>query len=202
MKTIIVAALLSFVVFTSMAQSEGVAFGLKGGLNLTNLKVDDPEASYDSRTGYHAGVFLRGTFGKVAIQPELLLYTQNNKITYSGSSLFSGTVENSFTYMTIPVMFKFYVVSGLNIQMGPQFGVLLDGEQKFTTSIANGTRDIKDNYKNSDIAVSFGGGWDFPFGLSADVRYNLGVKDINNAANGQETKSQVFLVSLGWNFLK
>lgn len=199
MKTLFALLILIGAAISSHAQ---VAFGLKGGLNLSNLKVDDPQASYDSRTGYHAGIFLRSTFDKVAIQPELLLYTQSNQIDYATSSINPGTVENEFTYLTIPVLLKFYIVSGLNIHAGPQFGFLLDGEQKINTSLFTGTQDIKDNYKGSDVAVSVGGGWDFPFGLSADVRYNIGVKDINNAANGEETKSRVFLVSLGWNFLK
>ena len=57
-----------------------VAFGIKGGLNLTTLDVKDPELSYDSRTGYHAGLFLRTRFGNVALQPELLLFTQRGEL--------------------------------------------------------------------------------------------------------------------------
>jgi len=185
-----------------LATHAQIAFGLKGGLNLSNLKVDDPQASYNSRTGYHAGLFLRGTADKVAFQPELLLYTQSNEIDYATSSINPGKVENSFTYLTIPVLIKFYIVSGLNVHAGPQFSFLLDGEQKINTSLFTGNKDIKDNYKSSDVAISVGGGWDFPFGLSTDVRYNIGIKDINNATNGEEAKSRVFLVSLGWNFLK
>jgi len=199
MKTLF--ALLILLGMSASTQAQ-VAFGLKGGLNLSNLKVDDPQASYDSRTGYHAGFFLRSRTDMVAFQPELLLYTQSNQIDYATSSVNPGTVENNFTYLTIPVLIKFYVVSGLNIHAGPQFGFLLDGEQNMNTSLFTGTKDIKDNYKSSDVAITVGGGWDLPFGLSVDVRYNLGVKDINNAANGEEAKSRVFLVSMGWNFLK
>lgn len=181
------------------ANAQNTAFGLKGGLNLTNLKVDDPQASYDSRTGYHAGVFVRGRFDKIAIQPELLLFTQSNQINYSGGL---GSVTESFTYLSVPFLLKFYPALGFNIQVGPQFGFLLDGQQDFKTPLFSGTKDIKDAYKSSDVSVSAGAGWDFDFGLSLDVRYNIGVKDINNVANGEEARSRVFLVSLGWNFLK
>lgn len=179
--------------------SAQAAFGLKGGLNLANLKVDDPQASYNSRTGYHAGIFVRGKFSKVAIQPEVLLFTQSTDL----KETVFGDYKTNFTYLSIPVMLKFYVVSGLNIQAGPQFGFLLDGEMKGTNLVGQDfSYDVKDYYKNSDVSISLGGGWDFPFGLSADVRYNIGVQDINDAANGDETKSRVFQVSLGWNFLK
>ena len=43
------------VVTTSHGQEVG--FGVKGGLNLSSLNLEDPEASYDSRTGYHLGLF-------------------------------------------------------------------------------------------------------------------------------------------------
>lgn len=186
----------SFVSNHAVAQA---AFGLKGGLNLANLKVDDPEASYNSRTGYHAGVFVRGKFSKVAIQPEVLLFTQST----DAKETILGDYKTNFTYLSIPVMLKFYVVNGLNIQAGPQFGFLLDGEMKGTDLIGQDfSYDVKEYYKNSDISVSLGGGWDFPFGLNVDVRYNIGVQDINDQADGEEAKSRVFQVSLGWNFLK
>jgi hypothetical protein len=176
-----------------------VAFGLKGGLNLSTLNLKDAQSTYDSRTGYHAGIFVRSRFDKVAIQPELLLYTQNGDIK---NSLF-GTAQENFTYVTVPVLLKFYTVGGLNLQAGPQFGFLVDGERKYSSSfLGNSSQDITEFYKKSDIAISAGAGYDFGFGLNLDVRYNLGVKDINNVSNGEPAKSRVFLVSIGWNFLK
>lgn len=175
-----------------------VAFGLKGGLNLTTLNVEDPELTYDSRTGYHAGIFLRSRFGNVGIQPELLLFTQSGEV---NSSIF-GTAQEHFTYVSIPLILKFYPIAGFNLQAGPQFGFLLDGERKYDSFLGSGSQDITEHYKKSDVALSFGGGYDFGFGLGLDVRYNVGIKDINNAANGEEVKSRIFLVSLGWNFLR
>lgn len=189
---------LSFFIIALHTFGQETGFGIKGGLNLSTLNVDDPEASYDSRTGFHVGIFLRGKFDKVGIQPELLLFTQNGDIR---STVF-GTAQESFTYLSIPVMLKFYPIGGLNLQVGPQFGFLLDGERKYDTFLGSATEDIKEYYKGSDISVSVGGGYDFGFGLGLDVRYNLGVKDINNVANGDPVKSRVFLISLGWNFVR
>jgi len=175
-----------------------VAFGIKGGLNLSRLELDDPELSYDSRTGYHAGIFLRSRFGNVGLQPELLLFTQKGEIE---SSLF-GRAQESFTYFSVPVMLKFYPIGGLNLQVGPQFGFLIDGERDYDTVLGSGSEDITDHYKKSDISVSVGAGYDFDFGLGLDVRYNIGVKDINDAVDGQEARSRIFLLSVGWNFLR
>lgn len=199
MKRKVFLALMLFSISTICVYAqEGSGFGIKGGLNLTNINIDDPEASYDSRTGFHAGLFLRGRFNKVGIQPEVLIFTQR-AVGNFGSF---GDVEDSFTYLSIPLMFKFYPVGGLNLQVGPQFGFLLDGERKFDSALGTFKQDIKESYDNSDVAVSLGAGYDFDFGLGLDFRYNLGVKDINNEADGETAKSRVFLISLGWNFLK
>ena len=99
-------------------------------------------------------------------------------------------------------MFKFYPLWGLNIQVGPQLGFLVAGQRKTETPFGTSTEDIKDYYKTSDVSISAGLGYDFNFGLDVDVRYNIGVRDVNNASNGETAKSQVFLVSVGWNFMK
>lgn len=190
--------LLAVVLITVLPAKAQVGFGIKGGVNLTTLNIEDPQLSYNSRAGYHAGVFLRGRFDKVGIQPELLLFTQNGDIE---SSIF-GTAQERFTYLSIPVILKFYPVGGFNLQVGPQFGFLLDGEREYDTFLGSGSQDITEYYKESDVSVSLGGGYDFDFGLGLDVRYNIGIKDINDAANGEEARSRIFLVSLGWNFLR
>ncbi len=175
MKQIIqLAFLLLLIAHISYAQT---AFGLKAGINVTNLSVSDPQATYNSRTGYHAGFFVREKFGKIAVQPELLLFTQKNTIdNYQGLY----TVTQSFTYLSLPLMVKFYPIWGLNIQLGPQFGLLLDGERKTDSSLASSTEDIKNYYKKGDVSM----------------------QDINNVSSGENAKSQVFLLSIGWNFLK
>jgi hypothetical protein len=192
-----VAMICMLVMSYEIGWAQETAFGIKGGLNLTSLKVDDPGASYDSRTGFHAGIFLRGRVNKVGIQPEVLIFTQRGEGTFSLTK-----VEESFTYLSIPVMLKFYPIGGLNLQVGPQFGFLLDGERKYEGAFTSYKEDIKDTYKSSDVSISLGGGYDFGFGLGLDVRYNIGVKDINNATNGEPAKSRIFLISLGWNFLQ
>lgn len=199
MKKIGTYVMLFFLLLTGFgAYSQDVGFGIKGGINLNSFNLDDPEASYENKTGFHAGIFLRGKFDRIGIQPEVLFSTTEGDLK---SSLF-GTAQESFTYINVPVMLKFYPIAGLNLQAGPQFSFLIDGERKFDTILGSGKEDITEYYKKSDVAISVGAGYDFNFGLTFDVRYNLGVKDINNAVDGDEVKSRVFLVSLGWNFLR
>jgi hypothetical protein len=197
-RTFIVSILMLQIFCVRIAAAQETAFGIKGGVNLSMLKFDDPQSSYNSRTGYHLGFFLREKFEKVAIQPELLLFTQKVDV----KSTTFGNVQDNFTYVSVPVMIKLYPVAGLNLQLGPQFGFLVAGERKYDNVLFTGSKDITDAYKKSDVSFSAGAGYDFKFGLNLDMRYNIGVKDINNLANEQPVKSRVFLISIGWNFLR
>lgn len=191
-----VVALFVLTAHTTHAQ---LAFGPKAGLNFASIDFDDPDATYESRAGFNLGLFMRAKFDRVAIQPEVLLFTQRGE---SSAAFNLVDVKERFTYLSVPVMFKFYPFMGLNVQLGPQFGFLLDGEQEYETAFVTVKRDITEAYKETDIALAAGLGYDFEFGLGLDVRYNIGLKDINDAADGEEARSRVFVVSLGWNFLR
>lgn len=177
---------------TSFANAQaGLRVGVKGGLNFANF---DTETDLDSRTGFHAGAFATIKFSKVAIQPELIFSQQGAQFSVNSLDL-----ESNFSYLNIPVMLKLYLVGGLNIQAGPQFGFLLSGDQEIPDFNGNiMEEDVKDFYKSSDFSVGLGVGLDLPFGLTADARYNLGISEINDDESLVETKNQVFQISVGY----
>ena len=192
---VIVAAILGI---TQLAYSQAsVSIGLKGGLNFSNLNSSSASGTYDSRTGYHAGAFVSIKVTKIAIQPELIFSKQGSDIKYSGQP----TVESNFNYLNIPVMLKLYIVSGLNLQIGPQFGYLMSAKGADPTGVTSGSVDIKSSYKSSDLSVGMGAGFDIA-SLSIDARYNLGVSEINNVAGSSAAKNQVFQLSLGYKLFK
>src|SRR5688572_14849441 len=135
--------LFCFVIDNAMAQAQ-VALGLKGGLNFAKLNADD--FSTKNRTGYHIGAFATFKLTKIAIQPELIFSQQGSEV--KNPSL--GNVESNFSYINIPVMLKIYLVGGLNLQVGPQFG--------FLTSAEIDDEDVKNEMKNSDLSVGLGAG--------------------------------------------
>lgn len=197
-KILCLSAFLAMVTITNSVFGQEAAFGIKGGLNLYNLDVDDPEASYKAGSGFHAGFFFREKFDRVAIQPEIMISTMNTEVT----STVLGEYQDQFTYLAIPLMVKFYPVSGLNFHVGPQYSFLLAGERQGENILGSSSTDIKDYYKEGDFSIGAGAGFDFPFGLSFEARYNVGVKDINDLANGEEAKSRIIQFSLGWNFIR
>jgi hypothetical protein len=176
------------------------SIGFKAGPNFANIDTkSSPGENYSNRTGFHGGAFAQFKFTKIAIQPEILFSQQGSKVTFDQSD-----IEANYNYFNIPVMIKLYTVAGINLQVGPQFGFVAGGEKKATnraTGITT-TEDAKDVLKGSDISAALGVGWDLPFGLTIDGRYNLGLSDVNKNSADDEIKNQVWQVSLGYKFFK
>lgn len=185
--------------FVNQAQAQAqFAVGIKGGPNFANLDVNSSVSNnYKNRTGFHAGAFALIKLTKIGIQPELLFSRQGSNFQFNSSD-----GEANFDYINIPIILKLYTVAGINLQAGPQFGFLSGGEVKSTINGITSVQDAKDAYKASDFSLALGAGWDLPFGLTLDARYNLGLSKINDGANAPESKNQVFQISAGFKILK
>jgi len=182
----------------------GFQLGIKGGPNFSSVQTD---LDSDGRTGFHAGAFVMLKFTKIAIQPEIIFSTQGFSQNFTDPTGIIGNIESEFntSYVNIPIIVKFYLIGGLNLQFGPQFGFNTFSE---FTSLGN-TEDIRDELKSSDVSLTFGAGIDLPFKLSLTARHNLGISDINDtldlglgAAGDDTLRNQVFQVSVGYAFIK
>ncbi len=185
-RIIFTAALLLAAGTATMAQFQ---LGVKGGLNLSELSMDN--ISTNTRTGYHLGAFTSVKFGKVAIQPEVIFSQQGTKFNFDGDDL-----ESNFSYINVPVILKLYLLGGLNLQIGPQFGYLTSAESDFNPIEEMGSRNVRSFYDNADISLALGFGIDLPFNVNLDFRYNKGLNDIADS-NLAATQNQVFQVSAG-----
>ena len=197
MKKHLVTLMLAAVSLPALAQQ--FAIGIKAGPNFATMDVSDPGATYDNRTGWHGGAFVQWKFSKIAIQPEILFSQQGSKIKFDTQDL-----DANYSYVNIPIMVKLYTVAGINLQAGPQFGFLTKAESNYnpiTGEPINSTEDFKEAYKKSDVSLSLGVGWDLPFGLTVDGRYNLGLSSVDDEA-AFETKNQVWQVSVGFKLIK
>lgn len=181
MKKIVLVLLLSSVTSLLYAQVE-FSLGAKAGVNRSKFTLKGS----DDITGFQGGAFALIKITKFAIQPEFLYMQQGSKLRD-----ISGDLKTS--YVAIPVMLKFYLLGGLNVQAGPQFG--------FLTAAELGGKGAGELVKDSDVTANFGLGWDLPFGLTVDARYNLGLKDISDVS-GDEIKSRVFQFSVGYKILQ
>jgi hypothetical protein len=197
LKLILLSSLMVAVISVTQAQVE-VSLGLKGGANFASVDVNDAAATWKNKTGFHGGAFGLIKITKFAIQPEMIFSQQGSKVSFSGQSF-----DANFNYLNVPVLFKFYLAAGLNLQLGPQFGFLTSAESDYNPlTQTSGNTDISSLYKNSDVSVGMGIGWDLPLGITLDARYNLGVSEIQNSVALNATRNQVFQLSLGYKLIK
>ena len=176
-----------------------IHFGVKTGLNLSNLANMDEGENLKFKAGFHGGVFGEFKFGWFAIQPELLFSMQGAKETETDDD-FKSTTRLNMNYLNLPVMAKFYFAEGFCIEVGPQIGLLLSAKMKETLSedgnSVSGSIDVKDELKNIDYAVSFGLSYQLPgIPLGIFSRSSLGLADVfSNSHSGDPITNLVFQV--------
>jgi Outer membrane protein beta-barrel domain len=190
MKRISFLVVAMFISVAAFSQTE-VAIGIKAGPNFANINTNaSASANYDNRTGFHGGGFVLFKMTKIGIQPELLFSQQGTTIKVN-----SQDFDANYSYINIPIILKLYTVAGINLQVGPQFGFLASQKNELLDELQKTDPTIKDQVKNSDMSLAMGVGWDLPFGLSIDGRYNLGLSDLSDGS--EEVKNQVWQLSVG-----
>ncbi|MBD0254468.1 MAG: PorT family protein [Cytophagales bacterium] len=197
-----------------MAQHDnpGPKFGVKGGLNLSQLYVDQPNVQdQNMKVGYHIGLF-----GKIpvtdflAIQPEVLYSNAGAKITYGGSDLANvlgieeGEVRFNLNYVQVPVA----LVANLgpfNVHAGPYLSYLVGANVKNLQVADLNTNQLADlntdNFMRLDYGLLGGIGVNID-AITVGARYNYGLRQVggsglagtltNNSRNG------VFQVYVGF----
>ncbi|MFK7951851.1 MAG: porin family protein [Ekhidna sp.] len=179
---------LSLIIMTGFSQAK-VEIGIKGGANISNIDSNNPTATIESASSFHAGIYGLIKLANIGIQPEILYSPQKNDVV--DPTL--GTISQERVYLDIPIMVKVYVPGGVNIQAGPQFSVL--------TSAESAGIDVEDQLKGGDVSLAAGLGWDAPFGLQLNARYILGLSDISDNA-AVELKNRTLQFSVGYKLFK
>jgi hypothetical protein len=176
------------------------AIGIKAGPNFSTIDTESsPGTNYKNRAGFHGGAFVLIKAAQFGIQPEIIFSQQGSKVEIN-----SQDFESNFSYLNIPIIVKLYTVAGINIQAGPQFGFITKAERPLRDQFNNySLQDAKDTMKGSEFSLGLGLGWDLPFGLTVDARYNLGLSNVyDDAQQSGEAKNQVFQFSLGYKLIK
>lgn len=189
------------------AKSSDVKFGLKAGLNVTNMNVSgDFAPDTKALPNFHIGAFVEiGINEKWAFQPELIYSMQGSKfdmLYVEGTDVYN--TENTFklNYLNIPLMFK-YNENKLFFEAGPQIGFLTSAKLKTSVEgFGSGNQDVKELFKTIDLGLGFGIGYNFSEQVGANLRYNFGLTNIAETEDGDNTKikNSVFALSLAYKF--
>lgn len=181
-------ALLLFIFTTSFSQ--GLTFGIKGGASLNKLtgKSFKEEFSF----GYHVGAFATlGLGGKISLQPEALLNQVNTDTSSNFSSVYQFNHINNvqLKYLSIPILLNVNMSNLLALQVGPQFGILIDQNKNM---LQNG----QDAFKKGDFSMV--GGLQLKLmKFRVYGRYVIGLNDVSNIGNSDQWKNQSIQLGVG-----
>ena len=170
----------------------GWDFGVKAGVNFSDVS-DLDNGDTKMMTGFYAGAFaeyrINYWFG---VQAEALYSTQGTK--FENSPL---KFELKQDYINVPILAKFYVLDNLSVDVGPQFGFLVNDEAKLKAGSWEPTFDA--DPKSFDFSVGLGLNYTLFDHLDITARYNLGLTDSYEGLSGTN-RNGVIQVGLGYRF--
>ncbi|GAB2552366.1 porin family protein [Rufibacter soli] len=197
--------------FTAQAQS---SFGIKGGVNYSNLSGDlKDESRYNNKIGFAGGLYFNapvvGDF--FSIQPEILYsnkgykYDDNEQTTLLGREYrYEGT--SNFNYIDVPVLAK--IKAGpLFLEAGPQVSYLINVNDKTKTYVDGKLQDrtvsekSKEGYSDFEVGYAAGVGFATQSGVSLGLRYNGAFTDLadDSPARGdfKDARHSLFQLTVG-----
>lgn len=155
------------------------AFGIKGGVNFTNLYTDEVDDN-NLLTSFNVGVFANlPVTNSLSIQPEVNFSRKGAELVYDNAFV-SGTARFKLNYIEVPVLLKINLTENFNIHFGPYIAYLVDGQ--VTNESDSGSFDFEDNLDNDDFnkfdyGLSGGIGIDFST-AQIGLRYNYGLATV------------------------
>ena len=173
-------------------QAQGFHLGVKAGANI--FKIDGSSYDNEFKFGYNAGAFAEINFtSHLGIQPEVMFNQTNYRTSDHFSAIYPGGTDDlkgKLNYLTIPVLLNIRPVKLLSILVGPQFGILLNGDEHVTNS-------AKDAFKKGDFSMV--GGLQLNLAaLKVGARYVVGLTDINDLPDSEKWKNQGFQLYAGF----
>ena len=164
--------------------AQGMEWGVKGGLNLASLTNSD---GAKMRPGFHAGLY--GEYGIndfLGIQGELLYSMMGAKGTEDGIG-FTAQMD----YIVLPVVAKIYLMDKFSLDLGPQFGYLVNAKVKAKVDGTSASQSFYEDAEKFDLSIGMGLSYKLGYGFGISARYNLGLTEIEKGADPKHSVIQV-----------
>lgn len=190
---------------TEMDSREKLSFGLKAGLNYSNVyDSKNSEFKADGKVGLAGGLFVGIPIGKyIGIQPEVLLSQRGFK---SDNSILGNTysLKRTTTYLDIPLMLALKPSEFITIVAGPQYSFLVQQNDSYDNGTT--TVDQQTDYKNDNVrknTLCFTGGLDINL-KHIVLGGRAGWDILNNAGDGSSNtpryKNMWYQATIGYRF--
>ncbi len=190
--------------FPATAQDDQqVRFGVKGGLNLSNLYIDEVNDE-KTKIGLHAGLWMKAPLGELfAIQPELLWSSKGTRIGSYQNIPFTqdGQVRFNLNYVELPVLASL-TLGPVSLQAGPYVAYLFNANVKNLKEdlSTSGALELdRNDFNSTDFGLAGGLALDIK-GFQLGARYNSGLREIGKSdiagqitRNAKNSVAQVFI---------
>lgn len=177
-------------IFAAGSYAQGFQLGIKGGVN--GYKIDNQSFAEGFRYGYSLGGFAEINFNKhFGIQPEVLWNqgklrtTSDFNVVYQGASFENVTLN----YLSVPLLLTYRPAKILSLQLGPQFGILLNENDDLFN---NG----KNAFKKGDLSIVGGAQLNLAW-FKLGARYFVGVTNVNDLPSQDKWTNQGFQLYVG-----
>jgi hypothetical protein len=190
MKKLLVASLVVLFAISANAQFK---LGIKGGLNVANMKVTGEDSK--SLMGFHGGLIADLSLGPIAVQPGVLFSQKGAKSSVSDD-------KSTLNYIDIPINVMYKIgLPGVKVLLlaGPTISYALNGKN----TIGGTSSDIEfgsgeGQLKKTDMGLNIGAGIQV-LKLQGTINYTFGLTNLSNT-EGETIKNNVFSVSVAFLF--
>lgn len=138
---------------TMTVQAQGVKFGVKGGLNITKMKISKDVVNSDNQTGFYVGPTVKVSLPMGFGVDIAALYDQRSaKVEPTGLTGIQGAGDEKIVQksLNIPVNARYNIglgsKAGIYLAIGPQFGFPV-GDKVYNTQLGE--------YRLKDASLSF-----------------------------------------------
>lgn len=152
-----------FLGLTVLASSLSFAqqFGVKAGLNLSDISNTSTAVDTKMKTGLYAGV--TATFPiteSYSIKPELVYNQMGAKTDLYDFGGIIGQVSTTtkLDYLSLPIMLQYNLPSNLYLEVGPEFSYMLSANQSLNTIITPSTNINMDYLNRFNVGAGVGAG--------------------------------------------
>jgi len=173
---------LLFVNCLSVAQ---ISWGMKSGFNVSSLGNNN--SLYEAKLGFHTGLYYLQR-----LEPQ---YGLQLEVQYSLQGARDARVNSrsqSYNYIHLPILIKFYLNENVFAEVGPQGSYLLkanafDEDVKF---------DVTNEVKRWDISGLIGMGYETSFGGNLGLRFAWGFTNTSGAPLGNDLVFRNWMLQL------
>ncbi len=162
------------------AANAQIDLGVKGGLNFPTLSGDSRQL-YENQTKFRTDFYVGGyanykVTDQISFQPELLYSKQGAGLKTNDNSKAKLITHN----INIPLMGRYEIMDGLNVEFGPQLGFLVSAKEKYELGKENTKIKATDNFKTFDFGLNFGAAYKITDELEINARFTKGLSNIND----------------------